>query len=216
MALELLKNANVAAGMKLPSCQDTGTGVAIGKRGQFVWTDGNDEEALSKGIFDTYRNTNLRYSQVRHRPPRLASPRLLPPHAVPVQFVAALVGPRQPRDPGIAFASRTRRWRRWTCSRRPTPRPTSPRRLTSTPRTGPQFCCFCRASLAACSLRKPSGQDFAPQTLERVFVLTGPGAKQTLETACCLAQATDGDAYKFLFMAKVRAYPRTASSLLLV
>eukprot|EP01051_Picozoa_sp_SAG22_P002525 SAG22_NODE_113_length_19407_cov_214.925161_18_plen_254_part_00 len=64
VALELLKNANVAAGMVLPSCQDTGTGIVVGKRGQYVWTDGNDEAALSQGIYDTYTETNLRYSQV--------------------------------------------------------------------------------------------------------------------------------------------------------
>lgn len=64
VALELLKNANVAAGYVLPSCQDTGTAIVVGKRGGRVWTDGNDEEALSKGVFDTYTETNLRYSQV--------------------------------------------------------------------------------------------------------------------------------------------------------
>lgn len=103
VALELLKNANVAAGMVLPSCQDTGTGmhfpmspppppppqkgavfihdefdfcvcwssdslhypaIVMGKRGQYVLTDGNDEEALSRGVFKTYTETNLRYSQV--------------------------------------------------------------------------------------------------------------------------------------------------------
>lgn len=64
VALELLKNANVAAGMILPGCQDTGTGIAIGKRGQFVLTDGNDEEHISRGIRDAYCNSNLRYSQV--------------------------------------------------------------------------------------------------------------------------------------------------------
>ena len=64
VALELLKNANVAAGKILPGCQDTGTAIVMGKRGQYVWTDGNDEEALSRGIFDTYTKTNLRYSQV--------------------------------------------------------------------------------------------------------------------------------------------------------
>ena len=86
MALELLKNANVAAGMVLPGCQDTGawrsarcavvtltaparnrpgTAIVQGKRGQYVWTDGNDEEALSRGVFDTYVKRNLRYSQAR-------------------------------------------------------------------------------------------------------------------------------------------------------
>lgn len=64
VAMELLKNANVAAGMALPSCQDTGTATVIAKRGQNVWTDGNDEEALSRGIYDTFTGTNLRYSQV--------------------------------------------------------------------------------------------------------------------------------------------------------
>eukprot|EP00729_Bicosta_minor_P001224 gene1224-15380_t len=64
VALELLKNANVAAGMVLPGCQDTGTAIVMGKRGQNVWTDGNDAEALSLGVFNTYTKRNLRYSQV--------------------------------------------------------------------------------------------------------------------------------------------------------
>jgi len=64
VALQMLKNANVAAGMILPSCQDTGTAIIIGKKGQHVFTTGNDEMALSKGIFETYTTTNLRYSQM--------------------------------------------------------------------------------------------------------------------------------------------------------
>lgn len=64
VALELLKNANIAAGMVLPGCQDTGTGIVIGKRGMQVLTDGRDEEHLSRGVYDTYTGTNLRYSQV--------------------------------------------------------------------------------------------------------------------------------------------------------
>ena len=64
VALELLKNANVAASKVLPGCQDTGTAIVMGKRGQYVWTDGEDEEHLSRGVFDTYTGTNLRYSQV--------------------------------------------------------------------------------------------------------------------------------------------------------
>jgi len=64
VALELLKNANVAAGKILPGCQDTGTAIVQGKRGQYVWTDGEDEAALSRGVFDTYTGTSLRYSQV--------------------------------------------------------------------------------------------------------------------------------------------------------
>ncbi|MCP3167917.1 fumarate hydratase [Myxococcus qinghaiensis] len=64
VALELLKNANIAAGGVLPSCQDTGTAIIMGKKGQHVLTDGHDEEALSRGVFETYRTSNLRYSQM--------------------------------------------------------------------------------------------------------------------------------------------------------
>ncbi|MEW5314605.1 MAG: hypothetical protein WDW38_006088 [Sanguina aurantia] len=64
VALELLKNANIAAGFILPGCQDTGTAIVMGKRGQYVWTDGQDEAALSKGVFKAFTETNLRYSQV--------------------------------------------------------------------------------------------------------------------------------------------------------
>jgi len=64
VAMELLKNANIASGMILPGCQDTGTAIVMGKRGQNVWTDGNDEEALSKGVYSAYTQSNLRYSQV--------------------------------------------------------------------------------------------------------------------------------------------------------
>jgi fumarate hydratase, class I len=64
VALELLKNANIAAGRVLPSCQDTGTAIIMGKKGQYVLTGFNDEEALSRGVFETYTSTNLRYSQL--------------------------------------------------------------------------------------------------------------------------------------------------------
>jgi fumarate hydratase class I len=64
VALELLKNANIAAGKVLPGCQDTGTGIVMGKRGGRVLTDGNDEEHISRGVFDVYTQRNLRYSQV--------------------------------------------------------------------------------------------------------------------------------------------------------
>ena len=64
VALELIKNANVSVGMSLPSCQDTGTAIVMGKKGQYVWTEGSDERDLSQGIANTYLNTNLRYSQV--------------------------------------------------------------------------------------------------------------------------------------------------------
>jgi tartrate dehydratase alpha subunit/fumarate hydratase class I-like protein len=65
VALQLLKNADVSAGMVLPSCQDTGTAIVIGKKGQHVWTDGDDEAALSEGVYRTFTETNLRYSQMR-------------------------------------------------------------------------------------------------------------------------------------------------------
>ncbi|XP_052760405.1 fumarate hydratase class I, aerobic-like isoform X2 [Mya arenaria] len=64
IATEMLKNACVSAGMVLPGCQDTGTGICIGKKGQYVLTDGRDEESISRGIYNTYTGKNLRYSQV--------------------------------------------------------------------------------------------------------------------------------------------------------
>ena len=64
VALELLKNACVAAGGVLPSCQDTGTALVMGKKGERVLTGGGDEAALARGIFDAYRTGNLRYSQL--------------------------------------------------------------------------------------------------------------------------------------------------------
>jgi fumarate hydratase class I len=64
VAYDLLKNANIAAGGILPMCQDTGTAIIMGKKGQRVWTGGGDEAALSAGVFRTYTETNLRYSQV--------------------------------------------------------------------------------------------------------------------------------------------------------
>ncbi|QMU75149.1 fumarate hydratase [Streptacidiphilus sp. PB12-B1b] len=64
VALDLLKNANIAAGGVLPMCQDTGTAIVMGKRGQNVLTSGADESALSRGIFDAYTKLNLRYSQM--------------------------------------------------------------------------------------------------------------------------------------------------------
>ena len=64
VARELFKNANIAASMVLPSCQDTGTGIILGKKGQYVWTDGDDAESLNQGVIDTFTQTNLRYSQL--------------------------------------------------------------------------------------------------------------------------------------------------------
>src|SRR3954452_1580396 len=64
VAFDLLKNANIAAGKVLPMCQDTGTAIVMGKKGQRVWTGGGDAAALAQGIRRTYAETNLRYSQV--------------------------------------------------------------------------------------------------------------------------------------------------------
>lgn len=64
VALDLLKNANIAAGGVLPMCQDTGTAIVMGKRGQHVLTEGADESAIARGVFDAYTRLNLRYSQM--------------------------------------------------------------------------------------------------------------------------------------------------------
>ncbi len=64
VAHTLLKNSVTAAEGVLPTCQDTGTAIVIGKKGQNVWTEGSDHEALSRGIFKTYQSDNLRYSQI--------------------------------------------------------------------------------------------------------------------------------------------------------
>jgi len=64
VALDLLKNANIAAGGILPSCQDTGTAIIMGKKGELVLTGGQDEQAIAHGVYDTYTRSNLRYSQM--------------------------------------------------------------------------------------------------------------------------------------------------------
>ena len=64
VAIDLLKNANIAAGGVLPMCQDTGTALVMGKKGQYVLTTGKDEVAISQGIYDAYTTLNLRYSQM--------------------------------------------------------------------------------------------------------------------------------------------------------
>jgi fumarate hydratase class I len=64
VALDLLKNACIAAGGVLPMCQDTGTAIVMGKRGQHVLTDGRDEEHIARGVYDAYTQLNLRYSQL--------------------------------------------------------------------------------------------------------------------------------------------------------
>ncbi|WP_328342381.1 fumarate hydratase [Micromonospora sp. NBC_00421] len=64
VALDLLRNANIAAGGVLPMCQDTGTAIVMGKRGRHVLTDGGDAEAISRGVYQAYTKLNLRYSQL--------------------------------------------------------------------------------------------------------------------------------------------------------
>ncbi len=64
VALEMLKNANISSSGVLPMCQDTGTAIIMGKKGQLVFTGGGDEAAIARGVFDTYTTANLRYSQV--------------------------------------------------------------------------------------------------------------------------------------------------------
>ncbi len=64
VAGDLLKNACIAAGGVLPMCQDTGTAIVMGKRGQQVLTDGRDDEHIARGVYDAYTNLNLRYSQL--------------------------------------------------------------------------------------------------------------------------------------------------------
>ena len=64
VALDLLKNANIASGRILPMCQDTGTAIIIGKKGEQAWVDGNSEAAISEGVRRTYETDNLRFSQL--------------------------------------------------------------------------------------------------------------------------------------------------------
>ena len=63
VAMNFLRNAQIAAELELPSCQDTGTAIIIGKKGQYVWTDERDGEWLSRGVYNAYTKLNLRYSQ---------------------------------------------------------------------------------------------------------------------------------------------------------
>ncbi len=64
VALDLLKNATIAASGILPMCQDTGTAIVKGKKGQFVFSGNGDEEAIARGVYNTYLTSNLRYSQM--------------------------------------------------------------------------------------------------------------------------------------------------------
>ena len=64
VAMDLLQNANIAAGGVLPMCQDTGTAIVKAKKGQRILTPGGDEAAIARGVYDTYLTSNLRYSQL--------------------------------------------------------------------------------------------------------------------------------------------------------
>ena len=64
VALDLLKNASIAAGGVLPMCQDTGTAIVKASKGQMIFTSGSDEDAISRGIYNTFQTSNLRYSQL--------------------------------------------------------------------------------------------------------------------------------------------------------
>ena len=64
VALDLLRNSQIAAEGILPMCQDTGTAIVMGKKGRLVWTSGEDENALASGIASTYSSDNLRFSQL--------------------------------------------------------------------------------------------------------------------------------------------------------
>ena len=63
VAMEMLKNAVISAEGEFPMCQDTGTAIVMGKKGQQVWTGGDDEKAIAQGVFEAYQQNNLRYSQ---------------------------------------------------------------------------------------------------------------------------------------------------------
>ncbi|MEY3802631.1 MAG: hypothetical protein RLZZ51_913, partial [Actinomycetota bacterium] len=64
VALDLLKNASIAAGGILPMCQDTGTAIVKASKGQMIFTGSSDEDAISRGIYNTFQTSNLRYSQL--------------------------------------------------------------------------------------------------------------------------------------------------------
>ena len=64
VALDLLRNSQIAAEGVLPMCQDTGTAIVLGKKGRLVWTNGGDDDAISEGIASTYASDNLRFSQL--------------------------------------------------------------------------------------------------------------------------------------------------------
>jgi fumarate hydratase, class I len=104
VALDLLKNANVAAGGVLPMCQDTGTAIVFGKKGQRVWVDGDEEEALSWGVHRTYTETNLRYSQMA---PLSMFEEVNTGNNLPVQFdIMAAPGERHADEFSLMFVAK--------------------------------------------------------------------------------------------------------------
>jgi fumarate hydratase class I len=96
VALEMLKNAVISAEMEFPMCQDTGTAIVMGKKGQQVWTGFSDEKALSKGVFNAYTQTNCAIPRMhrlpcmkRRTPGATCRPRSksTPPRAMPIPFL---------------------------------------------------------------------------------------------------------------------------------
>jgi fumarate hydratase class I len=102
VALDLLKNANIAAGGVLPMCQDTGTAIVMGKKGQRVWVNGNDEAALARGVFRTFTETNLRYSQMA---PLSMFDEVNTANNLPVQF-DIYADPAHPEDYELMFVAK--------------------------------------------------------------------------------------------------------------
>ena len=104
VALDLLKNANIAAGGVLPMCQDTGTALVFGKKGQRVWVEGDEEEALSYGVHRTYVETNLRYSQMA---PLSMFEEVNTGNNLPVQFdIAAAPGDHHADELSLMFIAK--------------------------------------------------------------------------------------------------------------
>jgi fumarate hydratase class I len=104
VALDLLKNANISAGGVLPMCQDTGTALVFGKKGQRVWVEGDEEEALSYGVHRTYTETNLRYSQMA---PLSMFEEVNTGNNLPVQFdIAAAPGDHHADEMNLMFIAK--------------------------------------------------------------------------------------------------------------
>ena len=104
VALDLLKNASIAAGGVLPMCQDTGTAIVFGKKGQRVWVEGDEEEALSYGVHRTYTETSLRYSQMA---PLTMFDEVNTGNNLPVQFdIAAAPGEHHADELRLMFVAK--------------------------------------------------------------------------------------------------------------